>query len=147
MCGSRSRRCRAARTLPGQQAQAGLALVLVGGLEQELHAQAQPEHGHAGAGAVGEQPRPGPAARKRRIASGNAPTPGTTIPSGARISVVVGGEHRGRPDVLERLLDAAAVAHAVVDDRDHVSVPFVDGIPVSVGSTATAARSARANAL
>ena len=50
--------------------------------------------------------------------------------------------------VRERLLDAAAVAHPVVGDRDHeVSVPLVDGTPVSSGSIATAPRSARANAL
>ena len=62
--------------------------------------------------------------------------------------VVVARDHRARADVLERLLDAAPVAHPVVDDRDHASsVPLVDGTPVSRGSTATAARSARANAL
>ena len=68
-------------------------------------------------------------------------------PVGRADRVVVGGQARVCADVLERLLDAAAVAHPVVDDRDHVSVPLVDGMPVSVGSTATAARSARANAL
>src|ERR1700733_1008762 len=64
--------------------------------------------------------------------------------------------------MLERLLHRAAVTHAVVDNRDvhrlidegvvplvtHVvRVPFVLGTPVSVGSSATAWRSARANAL
>src|SRR5205807_4630192 len=53
---------------------------------------------------------------------------------------------------LERLLHRAAVAHPVVDDGDarpvaHTSVPFVLGTPCSVGSSATAARSARASAL
>ncbi len=51
---------------------------------------------------------------------------------------VVGGDHRLRAHVRERLLDAAAVAHPVVGDRDHVSVPLVDGTPVSSGSIATA---------
>ena len=51
--------------------------------------------------------------------------------------------------MLERLLDRAAVAHSVIDDRDqrrlrpHVSVPLVLGTPSSLGSRATADRSAR----
>ena len=69
------------------------------------------------------------------------------MPSAARSTAWSAVSTGSRADVLERLLDAAAVAHAVVDDRDHVSVPFVDGTPVSLGSTATATRSARANAL
>src|SRR4029077_663406 len=56
-------------------------------------------------------------------------------------------------DVLERLEDRPAVAPPVVYQADAggrthaVSVPFVDGTPVSVGSIATAVRSARAVAL
>ena len=62
--------------------------------------------------------------------------------------VVVAVMTDARAHVRERLLDAAAVAHPVVGDRDHeVSVPLVDGTPVSSGSIATATRSARANAL
>ena len=43
-----------------------------------------------------------------------------------------------RADVLERLLDAAPVAHPVVDDRDHVTSasPSWTGTPVSRGSIA-----------
>ena len=72
-----------------------------------------------------------------------------------RVGVAADGD--ARADVLERLLHRAAVAHAVVDDRDlhgllqqrahRLSVPFVLGTPVSPGSIATAWRRARANAL
>ena len=84
--------------------------------------------------------------------------------------VVVGRQGHPGADALERLLDAAAVAHPVVDDPDarsprlrrpaialeteglrpaalHVKVPLVEGTPVSVGSMATAPRRARAKAL
>ena len=144
MCGTRGAVERA--HAPGEQAQAGLSLVLVGGLEQQLHAQAQAEHGHAGARALGDQlVEPGSAEAAHRLREGADAGHDDAVRRADR--VVVGGQQRVGADVLERLLDAAAVAHAVVDDGDHVSVPLVDGIPVSVGSTATAARSARANAL
>src|SRR5207249_4778046 len=75
---------------------------------------------------------------------------------GAQLGLV-GAHERARADVLERLLDRAPVAHAVIDDRDlhrlldearhAVSVPFVLGTPGSEGSIATASRRARANAL
>src|SRR5206468_11779874 len=69
-------------------------------------------------------------------------------PVGGAERLLVAREPWLGPDVLERLLDAAPVAHPVVDDADHaVSVPFVLGTPVSVGSMAIAARSARAKAL
>ena len=63
---------------------------------------------------------------------------------------VGGGDRRGivvtttsgDTRVLEALLGAAQVAHAVVDDRDH-SAPFVDGTPAPAGRCATASRSAR----
>ena len=87
-------------------------------------------------------------AASRRIASGKAPTPGEhdRVRGGDRVALVRAGD--ARADVLERLLDAAAVAHPVVDERDrHVSVPLVEGTPVSSGSIATAIRSARAKAL
>ncbi len=62
---------------------------------------------------------------------------------------VVGDDHVGDASVLEALLDAAQVAHLVVDDRDawaH-SEPFVDGTPLTRASSATASLSARATAL
>ena len=62
---------------------------------------------------------------------------------------------QSRAEVLERLLDRPPVAHPIIDEPDHGEVgarptyntPFVEGTPVSVGSIATAARSARAKAL
>src|SRR5690606_25467437 len=77
---------------------------------------------------------------------------------GGRDPLGVGGDLGLDPDVLQRLLDAAPVAHAVVDDRQStvaersfarhaVSVPLVDGTPRSFGSIDTATRSARASAL
>src|SRR5262249_4705244 len=58
---------------------------------------------------------------------------------------------RRHPHMLQRLLDRAQIAHPVVEDRDPrahwLSVPLVDGTPVSSGSIETATRSARAKAL
>ena len=62
----------------------------------------------------------------------------------------IGGDLSLRPDPLQRLLDRAKVPHPVVEDRDpghSVSVPLVDGTPLSPGSMETASRRARANAL
>ena len=57
--------------------------------------------------------------RSSAIASSNAPTPGsTTLPAAATWAgslVTIGLV----PDLLEPLLHAAKVAHAVVDDGDH----------------------------
>ena len=57
-----------------------------------------------------------PSSRIARIAAAKAPTPGTTSPSARAQRVVVGGQRDAGADALERLLDAAAVAHAVVDN-------------------------------
>src|SRR5207253_7332443 len=61
--------------------------------------------------------------------------------------VVIARHLHGRPDVLERHPRRREVAHPVVEDRDPHRSPLVDGTPVSVGSSAIASRSARANAL
>src|ERR1019366_4156268 len=78
--------------------------------------------------------------------------PGDDEPVGVVELVVVAAHGRGRPDMLERLLNPAPGAHPVLDPRDpgtgpHTSVPLVLGTPCSVGSSATAARNARASAL
>ena len=57
--------------------------------------------------------------------------------------VGVAADARVGADVLERLLDRAQVAHPVVEDRDprsahSLSVPLVEGTPVSSGSIETA---------
>ena len=80
-----------------------------------------------------------------------APTPGTTQAVGVQrgltgraVSVTVGA------GALDRAHGGAEVARAVVEDDDRAaaqSVPLVDGTPVSRGSSATASRNARANAL
>src|SRR5262249_46386795 len=82
---------------------------------------------------------------------------GQDQPVGAAQALLLGRHARPRADVLERLLDRTAVAHAVVhdgylhgllDQRAHaLNVPFVLGTPCSLGSIATAWRSARAKAL
>ena len=91
-------------------------------------------------------------ARSSSIACGNAPTPGTTSADGLLEHIeVVGHPHVGA-HALERLDDAAAVAHAVVADADHGSVtrsacPWCSGRRTRSGRSTTASRSARANAL
>ena len=101
--------------------------------------EADAEHGRAGARRARAAARRGRAragwpsragTRRRRAARGRRPR---AARSGSLLI------SRARADVLERLLDRAAVAHAVVDDRDldrlrrsgahAVSVPFVLGTP------------------
>ena len=92
-----------------------------------------------------------PRSRIRSIARGKAPTPGRITPSAARTSAASSADRRRGADVLERLLDRAQVAHPVVEDRDpgahSLSVPLVEGTPLSSGSIETATRRARAKAL
>ena len=85
MCGSFRPRGSSRTTRAGQQPEAGRALVLVGAIEEQLHAEAQADDRHAGL-ARARTTSSRPSARRRRIASGNAPTPGTTSPSAARSS-------------------------------------------------------------
>ena len=68
-------------------------------------------------------------ARTRRRRAGRAPSAG-------RGDLVIVGDHGLGADPLERLLDRPQVPHAVIEDADpaHVSVPFVDGTPLSSGS-------------
>ena len=110
--------------------------------------EAEAEHRHAGVDALVQQlVEPERADRLHRLAERAHAREDDQ--RGVADAVVVGRPVGRRADVLERLLDAAEVAHAVVDDRDarHRS-PLVDGIaPPASGSIATAWRSARANAL
>ena len=89
---------------------------------------------------AGTRPRPAAPARPSRAAA-----------RGSRAHL------HARADVLERLLDRAAVAHAVVDDRDldrlaarslmRSASPSCSARPSRSGRSRTASRSARANAL
>src|SRR3954471_7222435 len=135
----------------GQQPETRVAGQLDRAIEQQLHPEAQPEHRRAGPPAPDDELVQGGRAealhrRRERADAGHDEA------VGRHQRFVVAGQQHARAHALERLLDAAAVAHPVVDDADRrgahaVSVPFVDGTPGSVGSIATAARSARANAL
>ena len=60
-----------------------------------------------------------PRLRSSAMASSKAPTPGSTTFVGRGHHGRVAGDHRLVPDLLEALLHAAKVAHAVVDDGDH----------------------------
>ena len=75
--------------------------------------------------------------------------PGQHEPVTALQRARIGADVRPGTDVLERLLNGAAVAHPVIDHADQGAhrVPFVLGTPLSSGSMATAVRSARASAL
>ena len=60
----------------------------------------------------------------------------------------VGGHHRLLPDGGEGALQGEQVAHAIVNDRYHHSIPFVEGISSRYASSmATASFIARPNAL
>ena len=89
------------------------------------------------------------------------PHAGQHEPAGRADAGGVAGDGGAHADVLERLLDRAAVAHPVVDDRQLEllvgewcgsslilpAYPSCSGTPCSLASSATAARSARAKAL
>ena len=142
--------------LPRDDAEALGPTLLGRGVKRELHAQADAEDRRPGRDALPQQlvqaklAQAVHRARKRAHARHHEAR-------GCPQLRLVAADARARADVLERLLHRAAVAHPIVDDRDldrllgrvdhHVSVPLVLGTPVSVGSIATAWRSARANAL
>src|SRR5207253_8205066 len=82
------------------------------------------------------------------------PYTGDDEPLGAEQLIAIPGDRGTGSHVLQGLLHGAPVPHPVIDHRDlgrdcraHTSVPFVLGTPLSVGSSDTAVRSARANAL
>src|SRR5438477_586597 len=58
----------------------------------------------------------------------------------------IAADHRGHSRASDRLLDAAQVAHAVIDDRDH-RIPLVESTPRTRGSIDAAWDSARASPL
>src|ERR687897_753446 len=133
----------------GHQPESVGALVLHRGLEQELQSETDPQHGHPRLESLADErveaelahavhrTRKCPHAREDHAV-------GDPYPLG-----VVGDLGAGA-NSLERRLDRAQVAHPVVQHhhvRHYVSVPFVDGTPLSPGSICTAWRSALANAL
>src|SRR3954451_9269954 len=132
-----------------EQRQPAGALVLHRGVEEQLHAEADPEHRDAGLDPPGDQ-----------LVQADFVDAAHRLREGAdarQDHAVRGLDARGirrdlglRPDLLQRLLDRAQVAHPVVEDGDarhSVSVPLVEGTPLSSGSIETATRSARENAL
>ena len=137
--------------LAGDQPEPLRAVVLGRGLEQELHAEAAAEQRNAAARQLVEQLVEATGAQQLHSRGERADT-GQDQAVGAPQRVVIGAQDGARADALDGLLHRAAVPDPVVDDPDgdrhqSVSVPFVDGMPVSAGSIATAWRSARANAL
>jgi hypothetical protein len=130
-----------------EDSQPGRSAVLGRGLERKLHPEANAEHGHPGCDTLAQQLIETELAQVLHRAGKGAHAGHYQARRGAKPRRLAA--HAGvRTDVLERLLDRAAVAHAVVDDGDAhgvlherahaVSVPLVLGTPVSVGSTATA---------
>ena len=157
MCGSFSAagaRARAPRRRAGPRPVG--AAVLARALEQQLHAEADAEHRHARRRRARASSSSRPSSRRllHRPREG-ADAGQRPAPSAARSASGSALIARARADVLERLLDRAAVAHPVVDDRD------LDGVARSSrqrplrarhaglgrGRSRPPARSARANAL
>ena len=148
-----SSRCAAAArravevTSPGQQPEPGGAVVLGRALEQQLHAEADARARGTPAAARSRdqlvEPERAQAAHRLREGADAGDDDARGRRDAASWSPVI---DRLGADVRERLLDRAAVAHPVVDDRDHRSA--LGGRDARlVGSIATATRSARANAL
>ncbi len=131
--------------------------MLLGLLEEQLHAHAGAEERHSRRGRRAQQPvelelMDDPHRRRER------PDARQEDAVGGQQDFVVAADDGAGPDALQRLLDRTAVPHPVIDDGDQrrwggwprrhvVRVPLVEGTPVSVGSIDTARRSARAKAL
>ena len=141
MCGRRAPSLRTRVTDPGIRPSPSVRSDLIGALEQQLHPKADPENRRPSGGPLREQPRrgraPGCAPFQRETHRRPGARARRRCRSCSRSRVM---QHAGA-DMLERLLDRAPVAHAVVDHRDrrpgrgggsrstHVSVPFVLGTP------------------
>ena len=138
--------------LARKQPQAGRAAVLLGALEEQLHAHAAAEQRHARLRALAQQRIEAQALDHLHRGRESAHA-GQEQAVGALELRRLPGDERVRTDALQRLFDRAAVTHAVIDYGDAgpyahaVRVPLVLGTPVSVGSIATACRSALASAL
>ena len=120
--GRAARRSAGASPSPADQPEPARAPELLGVVEQQLHAEADPEQRQALGRAARGSARRGRARRGCASPAGRRPRPAARAPSAARSSSwspVIDG---ARADVLERLLDRAAVAHPVVD---HGSRPRV----------------------
>ena len=121
-----------------EQADALPAAELGRALEQQLHPQADPEHGPARLDELAQQVV---VAEPAHLLHGlrEGADAGQHHAVRAADTLVVARDLGLGAHVLERLLGRAQVAHAVVEDRDaRHRTPFVDGTPVSVGSSATA---------
>src|SRR4051812_42530259 len=132
-----------------EQREPARALVLHRGVEEQLHAEADAEDRHAGLDPPGDQlVEPDLVDAAHRLREGADARQDHAV---RRLDAVAVGCDLGlRPDLLQRLLDGAQVAHPVIEDGDpghSVRVPLVEGTPLSSGSIETATRSARANAL
>ena len=114
-------------------------------LEHELIPEAHAEHRLAPPRQLDDRPaqavlgQPGQRGSKR-------PHTGQDDALGALQLGRIGGQAHLRPDMDQRALDRADVAHAVIHDRDQPSKPFDDGTPAEPPG-AMASRSARPSAL
>ena len=147
MCGTLRSPCGVNRThAPRQQPEPFATLPLLAPLEEQLMSKAHTEHRGAGTSKPAHRvTKPGIA----QCARGDCERahPGEHNAVAARDRARVAADHRLRSGHLERSLDAAHVADAVVThaDRGDHSVPFVDGTPPPI--TRNASRLARPNAL
>jgi hypothetical protein len=103
--------------LAREQPEALGAAELRGALEEQLQPEADAEDRRPRQGPLGDQPvepgRPDPLHRPRE---GTDAGKDQTV--GGPDLVGIGGDRRPRPDVLERLLDRAQIAHPVIQDQD-----------------------------
>ncbi len=129
----------------GEQAQALMAAVLFALLEQHLHADADAQERRAPGRGLAQH---GHEVALPDLVHGRAEGAVAGQDQRLRLAQLLGisGEQGGRARVPKALGDAAQVAEAVVDDRDH-SEPLVLGTPFTRGSLATAMLSARDDAL
>src|SRR5258708_1345142 len=131
--------------LSRQQPQALVAAVLLRLLEQELVAEA---HAQQWLARFSHRRDASAEAVFRELFEGRRKSPNPRKDDSFRLFELfrIRGERGLGPDMRERSLDRADVAHAIVDDRDHPSSPFDDGTPAAPPGD-IASRRARPSAL
>src|SRR5699024_4261732 len=129
--------------LPRHQAEAGVLPVFKAAVEQQLHPQADAQQGLLGGLLPQHRDQPGGPELVHGVPKGAHP--GQDDPVRRPDPGGVGGDGGVQPQAPQAGAEAEQVAHPVINDSDHTSSPFVEGISSRCAwSTWTAAARARA---
>ena len=123
------------------KAQALMFAVLIAFFKEQLHSQADAQQGLLRRLLPDDRHQTGGRELVHGIAKGTHPR--QDEPVGLADGLCIGGHNGLQPQMRQAGAQAEQVAHAVIDDRDHTSSPFVEGISSRwAASMATAAASA-----